>query len=202
MDKTDRRASWGPLCRTSKTAGLPSERLAQACSVSKWRRFGRTSQTFRTSRISSRKALLISCPGQRWLSAQTARPARSALPNPSRVQGRLPAGSQATVQRSERTTSHEDSCIRSTSDGPPTSLQPQQNRIVKMQSWSKITHYAGLDRAHDHHRNRIGQDLGGLSDRARGTRLAPGAGARLLGHWLVCGCKQDLFAQAQRSGFA
>jgi Transposase len=79
------------------------------------------------------------------------RPARSALPSPSRVQGRSPAGSRADVQRSERTTSHEDSCIRSTSDEPPTSLQPQQNRIVKMQSWSKITHYAGFDWAHDHH---------------------------------------------------
>src|SRR3977135_1712703 len=47
---------------------------------------------------------------------------------------------------------HEDSCIRSTSDGPPPSLQPQHNRVVKMQSWSKITHYAGFDWAHDHHK--------------------------------------------------
>ena len=49
------------------------------------------------------------------------RPARSTLPNPSRVRARSPAGSRAAVQRSERTTSHEDFCIRSTSDGPPTS---------------------------------------------------------------------------------
>src|SRR4029077_2439121 len=73
------------------------------------------------------------------------RPARSTLPNPSRVRARSPAGSRAAVQRSERTTSHEDSCIRSTSDGPLTSPQPQQNRIVKMQSWSEITYYAGFD---------------------------------------------------------
>ena len=73
------------------------------------------------------------------------RPARFSFPNPSRVCGRSPAGSRAAVQRSERTTSHEDSCIRSTSDGPPPSPQPQQNRVVKMQPWSKITHYAGFD---------------------------------------------------------
>ena len=76
------------------------------------------------------------------------RPARFSFSNPSRVCGRSPAGSRAAVQRSERTTSHEDSCIRSTSDGPPPSPQPQQNRIVKMQSWSKITYYAGFDWAH------------------------------------------------------
>ncbi len=79
------------------------------------------------------------------------RPARFSFPNPWRVCSRSPAGSRAAVQRSERTTSHEDSCIRSTSDGPPTSLQPQQNRIVKMQSWSEIIHYAGFDWATDHH---------------------------------------------------
>ena len=79
------------------------------------------------------------------------RPARFSFPNPSRVCSRSPAGSRAAVQRSERTTSHEDFCIRSTSDGPPPSLQPQHNRIVKMQSWSKITHYAGFDWATDHH---------------------------------------------------
>jgi hypothetical protein len=79
------------------------------------------------------------------------RPARFSFPNPSRVCSRSPAGSRAAVQRSERTTSHENFCIRSTSDGPPTSLQPQQNRIVKMQSWSEITHYAGFDWATHHH---------------------------------------------------
>ena len=79
------------------------------------------------------------------------RPARFSFSNPSRVCSRSPAGSRAAVQRSERTTSHEDSCIRSTSDGPPPSLQPQQNRIVKMQSWSEITYYAGFDWATDHH---------------------------------------------------
>ena len=74
------------------------------------------------------------------------RPARFSFPNPSRVCSRSPAGSRGAVQRSERTISHEDSCIRSTSDEPPPpSLQAQHNRVVKIRSWSKITHYAGFD---------------------------------------------------------
>ena len=78
------------------------------------------------------------------------RPARSGSAYPARVQRRIPAGSRAPVQRSERTTSLEGPCISSTSDRL-LPAPPQLGRNSKMSSWEEVNYYAGLDWANDHH---------------------------------------------------
>ena len=81
------------------------------------------------------------------------RPGRSPSTHPTRVQRRTPPGSRAPVQRSERTTSQEDSCISSTSDRPPARSPLQsQNSSYKMKPWNEIMYYAGFDWAKQHHR--------------------------------------------------
>jgi transposase len=76
--------------------------------------------------------------------------ARLFRPNPKRITRRTPADSKASTQRSERTPSHEDSCIRSTRE--PAALKPQpQKRNKPVKEIKEITHYAGLDWAKEHH---------------------------------------------------
>ena len=127
-----------PVYRGSeRRCSLYRGRIAHLCRVRSWRKFVSKSSAVAVTRSGanlppSRSPALFSSAVNKLC-----RECSGACEDPSRVQGRSPAGSRAAVQRSERTTSHEDSCIRSTGDGPPTSLQPRQNRIVKMQPWSK-----------------------------------------------------------------
>ena len=79
------------------------------------------------------------------------KPARSNAAIPLRVNWRTPAGSRAPVQRSERTSSHEDRCISSTSDRRRALLRTPSTPEPKMKPWNEITHYAGFDWARDHH---------------------------------------------------
>lgn len=89
------------------------------------------------------------------------KPARSTAAIPSRVICRTPAGSRAPVQRSERTSSREDPCISLSGDRGRALAQTPSTRKPRMKPWNEITHYAGLDWAHDHHDviilNRSGQ---------------------------------------------
>src|SRR5262245_27953717 len=55
--------------------------------------------------------------GEDGMRRKVPRPARSTVAKPKRFSCRTPAGSRAPVRRSERTSSREDPCISSTSDG-------------------------------------------------------------------------------------
>ena len=70
-------------------------------------------------------------------------------PYPKRIRERTPADPGAFVQKSERTTPCEGSCIRTTSDKSP---GPRAGNHMNDQiAWNVITHYAGFDWAKDHH---------------------------------------------------
>jgi transposase len=76
--------------------------------------------------------------------------ARSFVTHSTRILSRKPASSKASARRSERTPSHEDSCISLARE--PAALKPQpEKRSKKMKTFQEITHYAGLDWAKEHH---------------------------------------------------
>jgi len=75
------------------------------------------------------------------------RSAWSLRSHPARVYRRTPAERRAPVQRSERTSPREGSCIRSTGDR----TMGRRLKAPPMKNWNEISHCAGFDWAKDHH---------------------------------------------------
>ena len=114
--------------------------------------------------------------GQDGWERHAPKPARSTVAIPSRVICRRPAGSRASVRRSERTSSREDPCISLTSDRRVALTPRPSTGKRKMKAWKEITYYGGFDWARDHHDvvivDRSGPDRGRLCHRAHCRRLA------------------------------
>jgi transposase len=77
-------------------------------------------------------------------------PARSYTTRPERAFKRAPTGPRRGVEKSERTPSHEDSSISSTSDARALGTT-NRKKGKDMKDWNEFTHFAGIDWAKNKH---------------------------------------------------